>query len=114
MNRVSLSLLISFGVVPDATRAWNPEIAPQAIVTNRKGKSFPGMIGPPPSMYCRERRHLEVRVHHDHPDDQCRDGADLHVGTEVVAGDQQQPDRKDRGDEPVERQGDHDPFAATA
>jgi hypothetical protein len=38
------------GVVPDATSAWNPEIAPQAIVTKAKGKSAPANTGPLPSM----------------------------------------------------------------
>src|SRR5688500_6069913 len=30
--RVSVSRSSSFGVVPDATRAWKPEMAPQAMV----------------------------------------------------------------------------------
>jgi hypothetical protein len=37
------------GVVPEATSEWNPEMAPQAIVMNTKGKSLPGTMGPPPS-----------------------------------------------------------------
>ncbi len=41
---------IILGVVPEATSEWNPEIAPQAIVMKTKGKSGPGMIGPPPAM----------------------------------------------------------------
>ena len=36
--------------MPDATSEWNPEIAPQAMVMNTKGKIGPGMIGPPPAM----------------------------------------------------------------
>ena len=50
--RAWLSLVIIFGVVPEATSEWNPEIAPHAIVTKRNGNTFPGMIGPPPWMYC--------------------------------------------------------------
>ena len=41
--------MIIFGVVPDAISEWNPEIAPQAMVMNMNGKSWPGMIGPPPA-----------------------------------------------------------------
>ena len=39
-----------FGVVPLATRAWKPEIAPQAIVMKQNGKSDPAKIGPLPSV----------------------------------------------------------------
>ncbi len=46
--RASVSLSSIFGVVPDETSAWKPEIAPHAIVTKTNGKIFPGMIGPPP------------------------------------------------------------------
>ena len=45
---MSDSRSIIFGVVPDAISAWKPEIAPQAMVMKAKGKSGPGMIGPPP------------------------------------------------------------------
>ena len=45
---MSCSLMSILGVVPDEIRPWNPEIAPQAIVINMKGNSFPGIIGPPP------------------------------------------------------------------
>ena len=38
-------------VVPDATSAWKPEMAPQAMVMKQKGNSGPGMIGPPPLTY---------------------------------------------------------------
>ncbi len=40
------------GVVPEATSAWKPLIAPQAMVMNAKGKSFPANTGPLPSMNC--------------------------------------------------------------
>ncbi len=46
--RVSDSLSIIFGVVPEPTSEWKPEIAPQAMVMNTNGKSLPGMMGPPP------------------------------------------------------------------
>ena len=39
-------------MVPVATSEWKPEIAPQAMVMKTKGKSGPGMIGPPPASYC--------------------------------------------------------------
>ena len=41
-----------FGVVPDATKAWNPLMAPQAMVMKAKGKSFPANTGPVPSTNC--------------------------------------------------------------
>ena len=49
---MSLSLFSILGVVPEATSAWKPEMAPQAIVMKTKGNNGPGMMGPPPSMYC--------------------------------------------------------------
>ena len=49
---MSDSLSIIFGVVPDATSAWKPEIAPQAMVMKTNGKSGPGTIGPPPPTNC--------------------------------------------------------------
>lgn len=39
---------MSFGVVPEEIVAWNPDSAPHAIVTKRKGKSFPENTGPAP------------------------------------------------------------------
>ena len=46
---MSVSRSIIFGVVPEPTSAWKPEIAPHAMVMNTNGKSVPGTIGPPPS-----------------------------------------------------------------
>ncbi|MNE39776.1 hypothetical protein D3C80_1337450 [compost metagenome] len=37
-------------MVPLETRAWNPEIAPQAMVINRNGNSEPANTGPLPSI----------------------------------------------------------------
>ena len=48
MNRVWRSFSMSFGVVPDAISAWNPDNAPHAIVTNRNGNSVPLTTGPLP------------------------------------------------------------------
>src|SRR2546421_5227851 len=48
--RASDSRAIIFGVVPDATREWNPEIAPHAIVMNANGNSLPANTGPSPSV----------------------------------------------------------------
>ena len=50
MSRASLSRVSIFGVVPDATSAWKPLMAPQAMVMNAKGNSFPANTGPVPSM----------------------------------------------------------------
>ena len=46
---MSASLRSSFGVVPLEISEWKPEIAPQAIVMNTKGKREPAKIGPDPS-----------------------------------------------------------------
>ena len=46
--RISDSRLIIFGVVPEATSAWNPLTAPHAMVMNRNGKIAPGSTGPSP------------------------------------------------------------------
>ena len=46
--RTWLSLAIIFGVVPEAISAWNPDNAPQAIVMNTNGNSFPANTGPLP------------------------------------------------------------------
>ena len=43
------SFSIIFGVVPDATSAWNPDSAPQAIVMKTNGNSEPAKTGPVPS-----------------------------------------------------------------
>ncbi len=43
---------MSFGVVPLETSAWNPEIAPQAIVMNTNGNTLPVNSGPVPSTNC--------------------------------------------------------------
>ena len=48
--RASVSRRISFGVVPLEISAWKPLIAPQAMVMNAKGKTFPANTGPEPSM----------------------------------------------------------------
>ena len=37
-------------MVPEATRAWKPLMAPQAMVMNANGNSFPAKTGPVPSM----------------------------------------------------------------
>ena len=48
---MSVSLSTIFDVVPELMSAWNPEMAPQAMVMKQNGKSGPGMIGPPPETY---------------------------------------------------------------
>ncbi len=60
-----LSLAISFGVVPEEISAWNPLIAPHAMVMKQNGKILPAKIGPGAVDEARERRQLELR-----PDEQ--------------------------------------------
>lgn len=37
-------------MVPDATRAWKPDSAPQAMVMNRNGNIDPAKTGPSPEL----------------------------------------------------------------
>ena len=48
--RASVSRVIIFGVVPDATSEWKPEMAPHAIVMNANGNSLPANTGPSPAV----------------------------------------------------------------
>jgi hypothetical protein len=50
--RASGSRMRSFGVVPEETSAWKPEIAPQAMVMNANGNTLPANTGPVPSVNC--------------------------------------------------------------
>ena len=49
MNRAWVSFSSIFGVVPEATSAWKPDTAPQAMVMNRNGNRPPENTGPVPS-----------------------------------------------------------------
>ena len=46
--RASVSFVSSRGVVPLATNAWKPEIAPQAMVMKQNGQIVPPKSGPVP------------------------------------------------------------------
>ena len=98
---MSLSLSTILGVVPDETSEWNPEIAPHMMQMKTKGKIGPSKYGPPPCEDVVDHRRLELRVGHDHADDQQRDRADLEEARQVVARAEQQPDRQHRRDEAV-------------
>ncbi len=50
MKRAWLSRRIIFGVVPDEISAWNPLIAPHAMVMKQNGKILPAKTGPVPSI----------------------------------------------------------------
>ncbi len=103
--RTWLSLATIFGVVPEAISAWKPESAPQAMVMNRNGKSFPANTGPSPlGREAGDRLVLQDRGGEHQPDGEQHDHADLHERREVVARRQQHPDRQDRGDEAVDHQ----------
>ena len=47
--RASTSRRINLGVVPLEISAWNPLMAPQAMVMKAKGNIFPAKMGPVPS-----------------------------------------------------------------
>ena len=103
MKRASVSLSSILGVVPEETSEWNPEIAPQAMVTNRKGNSLPLMIGPPPLTNGVNMGNLMSGMNDEDADDQDRNRSELDVGGKIVARLQQQPHRQDRRDEAIER-----------
>ncbi len=46
--RICDSFWMSLGVVPEATSAWKPESAPQAMVMNTNGNRGPAKTGPVP------------------------------------------------------------------
>ena len=85
-------------------------MAPQAMVMKTKGKTAPGMIGPPPWTNWVTAGICSSGWTTDDADGQHDDGADLQVGGEVVAGAEQQPDRQDRGHESVDGDDDGDLF----
>lgn len=89
-------------MVPEETREWKPESAPQAMVMKTNGNIEPhedraraagGEVG--------DRGHLQGRQGDDHAQGQEPDRADLHEGGEVVARGQQQPHGEHGGEEPV-------------
>ena len=94
MKRASLSRTIILGVVPDATSAWKPLIAPQAIVMNANGNSLPAKTGPVPSMNGVSGGHPERRQRDEDAEREQEDRPDLHEGREVVARAEQHPDRQ--------------------
>ena len=49
MKRACDSFSIILGVVPDEISEWKPDTAPQAMVMNRNGNSWPENTGPLPS-----------------------------------------------------------------
>ena len=52
MGLMSDSFLIILGVVPEATRAWNPDSAPHMMTMQTNGHTVPETTGPPPAMKC--------------------------------------------------------------
>jgi hypothetical protein len=83
---------ICFEVVPDATRPWNPEMAPQAMVMNRK--EVHGW-------------RLDGGVEDEQPERQEHETGDELVGIQVVAGLEEHPHRQYRRYEGVEEQDPH-------
>ena len=47
MTLASFSELICLEVVPEPTKLWKPEMAPQATVMNRTGKRVPSLVVKP-------------------------------------------------------------------
>ena len=101
MKRASVSFHSIFGVVPEETSAWKPEIAPQAMVTNRNGKQLALDDRSAAVNELRDRGKLNVGMNNEHAKNQQRDGAQLHVGGEIIARLKQEPDRQDGCDEAV-------------
>ena len=53
--------MIILGVVPEETSEWKPEMAPQAIVINKKGEELARDDRPAAVDVLGEGRHLESR-----------------------------------------------------
>jgi len=105
--RASVSRVIIFGVVPDATSEWNPEIAPHAMVMKREREQLAGEDRAlTRGRKRRERRHPQWRQNDQDRDGEHQHRRDLEEGREVVAGTEQHPHRQHRRDEAV---GDHHP-----
>ena len=83
--------------------AWNPDSAPQAMVIKTKGKTAPGMIGPPPLTNLVTGSMRKVGPDKEDAQGQRDDGADLEVGGEIIPGAEEQPDRQHRGEKAVDR-----------
>ena len=99
--RVWVSRAISLGVVPLEIRAWKPLMAPQAMVMKAKGKIFPAKTGPGAVHKARERGHVQSGMQRDDTDAEKGNRPQLHKRAQVIAGSQQQPNRKSRGCESV-------------
>ena len=80
-------------MVPDAISAWNPLIAPHAMVMNTNGKTLPANSGPVPSMNRVVGRHLERREQDEDSAGERDHDADLHERREIAARREEQPDR---------------------
>ena len=103
--RTWLSLATILGVVPEAISAWNPDRAPQAIVMNTNGNSFPANTGPVPSRAKSVTAWFSsMGLAMTRPIAEEHDDADLHERGQVVTRGQQHPDGQDRGDETVDDQ----------
>ncbi len=98
------SLSIIFGVVPEETSAWNPEIAPHMMQMNTNGKMLPGNVGPPLTKTSLSGGACKRRIGDETPTTSRAIGADLQEAGEVVARAEQQPHRQHRGDEAVDAQ----------
>ena len=69
-------------MVPEATSAWKPLIAPQAMVMNANGKSLPANTGPVPSMNCVTAGMLERRQHEQDAERQQRGSVPIFMKVE--------------------------------
>ena len=82
--------------------AWNPDIAPQAMVMNANGNSLPANTGPLPSTNCVTAGILSGGITKMIATPRSDDRADLHERRQVVARREQQPHRQHRRDEAVD------------
>ena len=74
--------------------AWKPQIEPQAMVMNAKGKSAPAKTGPVPSVKRVSAGICSGGSDDEDADRERDDDADLHERRQVVARREQQPHRE--------------------
>jgi hypothetical protein len=80
----------------------------------QKGKEFPGDDRTVAMDILGDGRHLQVGMDDKYSHYEGDDRPDFEIRTEIVAGTEEQPDRKHGGNEPVSGEGDNDPFPGKA
>ncbi len=91
------SFLICLDAVPEETREWKPDTAPQAMVTNRIGNRYwPSTLNP-----C-ESFQVTGRVGYKYTDDRSHDHKDQQIAVQVISRLEQCAYRSDTGNQDIQ------------